>query len=93
MADYFDEVADKMAASLSVGQFHTRQTIIAALRARFKTEMELREYFSFLMAEAEKLSDTESLLIRRKEGGAYLVTKQGTFVNETMSFPEPKKND
>lgn len=42
MSDYFDEVADMMAASWTVGRHTSREIILKALRTKYKTEDELR---------------------------------------------------
>lgn len=42
MSDLFDEVADMMAASWTVGRHVKREAIMTALRAKYKTEDELR---------------------------------------------------
>lgn len=53
MSDYFDEIADLMAVSLTAGQLNTREEIIAKLRSRFKTEAELRAKVKKLETEAK----------------------------------------
>lgn len=42
MSNLFDEVADMMAASWTVGRHVKREVIMKALRAKYKTEDELR---------------------------------------------------
>jgi predicted enzyme related to lactoylglutathione lyase len=51
MSDYFDETADMMAASWTVGRHVSREEIIAALRAKFKTEDELRAAMTVIKAD------------------------------------------
>lgn len=41
--DYFDDVADLLAASWTVGRWCGRDEIVTALRKKYKTEAELRE--------------------------------------------------
>lgn len=44
MSDYFDEVADMLAASRTVGPYTTREVIIDSLRRKFATEDALRSF-------------------------------------------------
>lgn len=61
MKSYFDEVADMMANSRSVGPYNDRATIMAALRRRFASEGELREFVTRYFAMANALIAAEEL--------------------------------
>lgn len=51
--DLFEEMADMMANSLSVGPYCTRQEILTALHKRFATEDELRAFRGQMCAALE----------------------------------------
>lgn len=67
--DYFDEVADLMAGSRTVGPYVDRATILAALRAKFTTEDALREFMKLQFEAARaQVADGAALLVPPKPG-------------------------
>lgn len=55
--DYFDEIADMMSKSKSVGPYATREQIIDSLHNNFKSENDLRIFVEKIMKKAESLID------------------------------------
>lgn len=53
-SSYHEEVADLMASSRTVGAHVDRATILAALRAKYPDEQQLRDMVQRLWAEAER---------------------------------------
>lgn len=71
MSDYFNEVAEMLASSRTVGPYADRATILSTLRARFASEEALRAFMAEQWARAQRvLSDpnTVGLLVPPKPG-------------------------
>lgn len=71
MPDYFDEVADLVANSRTVGPYVDRATLLANLRSTFPTEQALREYMDQLWRAAHTMMsnpNTVGLLVPPKPG-------------------------
>ena len=71
MPDYFDEIADMLANSVTVGTFYSRDYLIAMLRSKFETEAELRTAVNLGTIEATRMAD--ETLARAKAAGAEVV--------------------
>lgn len=73
---YFDEIADMLARSFTVGRFHVRDHILASLHRKYASEAELRAAVTFFREHAEdmveKLPDGGSVSIATYEHGKYV---------------------